>query len=95
MELIEREETIKALVNEAKIIDGKRFEEPNLQHVFDFGGIIRSMPTVQAVPIEEVLKIIEFEEKWLSQTRMSIRDIDIAFDAMKSKIKQIEGSGEE
>ena len=49
------------------------------------------IPTVQAIPIEEVLKIIEFEEKWLSQTRMSIRDIDIAFNAMKSKIKQIEG----
>ena len=95
MELINRETTIKALVDEAKKIDGKRFEEPNLQHVFDFGGIIRSMPTVQAVPIEEVLKIIEFEEKWLSQTRMSICDIDIAFDAMKSEIKQIEGSGEE
>lgn len=50
------------------------------------------IPPVQAVPIEEVLKIIEFEEKWLFQTRMSIRDIDIAFNAMKSKIKQIEGS---
>lgn len=47
----------------------------------------------ESVPIEEVLKIIEFEEKWLSQTRMSIRDIEIAFNAMKSKIKQIEGSG--
>ena len=56
---------------------------------------IADAPTVQAVPIEEVLKIIEFEEKWLSQTRMSIRDIDIAFDAMKSKIKQIEGSDAE
>ena len=59
------------------------------------GEVIDSVPTVQAVPIEEVLKIIEFEEKWLSQTRMSIRDIDIAFDAMKSKIKQIEGSDAE
>lgn len=56
---------------------------------------IADAPTVQAVPIEEVLKIIEFEEKWLSQTRMSIRDIDIAFNAMKSKIKQIEWSDEE
>ena len=56
---------------------------------------IADAPTVQAVPIEEVLKIIEFEEKWLSQTRMSIRDIDIAFNAMKSKIKQIEGSDAE
>ena len=53
---------------------------------------IDDAPTVQAVPIEKVIKIIEFEEKWLSQTRMSIRDIDIAFNAMKSKIKQIEGS---
>lgn len=52
---------------------------------------IENEPTIQAVPIEEVIKIIEFEEKWLSQTRMSIRDIDIAFNAMKSKIKQIEG----
>lgn len=52
---------------------------------------IDDAPTVQAVPIEEVLKIIDFEEKWLYQTRMSIRDIDIAFNAMKSKIKQIEG----
>lgn len=58
IELIDRETTIKALVNEAKIIDGKRFEEPNLQHVFDFGGIIRSMPTVQAVPIEEIKTLI-------------------------------------
>lgn len=57
--------------------------------------IIDRMPTVQAIPIEEVLKIIEFEEKWLSQTRMSIRDIEIAFNAMKSKIKQIEGSDTE
>ena len=57
--------------------------------------IIDRMPTVKAVPIEEVLKIIEFEEKWLYQTRMSIRDIDIAFNAMKSKIKQIEGSDTE
>ena len=56
---------------------------------------IDDAPTVKAVPIEEVLRIIEFEEKWLYQTRMSIRDIDIAFNAMKSKIKQIEGSGEE
>lgn len=55
---------------------------------------LEKLPTVQAVPIEEVLKIIELEEKWLSQTNMSIRDIDIAFNAMKSKIKQIEGSGE-
>ena len=55
---------------------------------------IDNAPTVNAIPIEEVLKIIEFEEKWLSQTRMSIRDIEIAFNAMKSKIKQIEGSGE-
>ena len=46
---------------------------------------------MELIDREEVLKIIEFEEKWLSQTRMSIRDIDIAFDAMKSKIKQIEG----
>ena len=45
----------------------------------------------ESVPIEEVLKIIEFEEKWLYQTRMSIRDIEIAFNAIKSKIKQIEG----
>ena len=57
--------------------------------------MIDNAPTIQAIPIEEVLKIIEFEEKWLYQTRMSIRDIDIALDAMKSKIKQIEGSGEE
>lgn len=56
---------------------------------------LEKLPTVQAVPIEEVLKIIELEEKWLSQTNMSIRDIEIAFNAMKSKIKQIEGSGEE
>ena len=55
---------------------------------------LEKLPTVQAIPIEEVLKIIELEEKWLSQTNMSIRDIDIAFNAMKSKIKQIEGSGE-
>ena len=47
------------------------------------------------VDIDDVLKIIEFEEKWLSQTRRSIRDIDIAFYAMKSKIKQIEGSDAE
>ena len=58
-------------------------------------NMIDNAPTIQAIPIEEVLKIIEFEEKWLYQTRMSIRDIDIALDAMKSKIKQIEGSGEE
>lgn len=54
--------------------------------------VLNNIPTVQAVPIEEVIKIIEFEEKWLSQTRMSIRDIDMTFNAMKSKIKQIEGS---
>lgn len=64
--------------------EGKNIEE-----------IVSEIPTVQAIPIEEVIKIIEFEEKWLSQTRMSIRDIDIAFNAMKSKIKQIEGSDTE
>ena len=41
------------------------------------------------INIDDVLKIIEFEDKWLSQTKMSIRDIDIAFDAMKSKIKDL------
>lgn len=65
------------------------------QVTYDFCRDIDEAPTVNAIPIEEVLKIIEFEEKWLSQTRMSICDIEIAFSAMKSKIKQIEGSDAE
>lgn len=88
------------LIDADKLIDNMRYsggKEDSLRTISakNLKDWINNQPTVQAVPIEEVLKIIEIEEKWLSQTRMSIRDIDIAFNAMKSKIKQIKGSDKE
>ena len=88
MELIDREAVEKITWEEPAFTDA-------LNVLSEVRDKVRELPTVQAVPIEKVLKIIEFEEKWLYQTRMSIRDIDIAFNAMKSKIKQIEGSDKE
>ena len=73
------------LIDDADMILQQIFNEVTIDAI----TMSEREPTVQAVPIEEVLKIIEVEEKWLYQTRMSIRDIDIAFNAMKSKIKQI------
>ena len=38
---------------------------------------------------EKVLKIIEFEDKWLFKTGHYDADISIAFDAMKSKVMDL------
>ena len=44
--------------------------------------------------IEDIKAEIDKQYKWLMSTKHTLYDIDIAFNAMKSKIKQIEGSGE-
>jgi hypothetical protein len=94
MRLIDKDHMIYRLEQASKYFGGKNtdtFDERFSQGLKESSIKVAEELEIQAVPIEEVIKIIEFEEKWLSQTRMSIRDIDMAFNAMKSKIKQIEG----
>ena len=38
---------------------------------------------------EEALKIVGFEESWLSDTNKSAYDVEIAFHGLKKKIKSI------
>lgn len=98
MRLIDKDHMIYRLEQASKYFGGKNadtFDERFSQGLKEASIKVAEEPEIQAVPIEEVIKIIEFEEKWLSQTRMSICDIDKAFNAMKSKIKQIEGSDTE